>query len=78
MTLQKSSLLIIFVILGVLFIVVFLLYSENPCGIQHVILINDLKNYEQTLDPEFCEMLVDKIDSFNEQCMPKIEILDCG
>ena len=39
---------------------------------------NDLETYGQTLDPEFCEVLVEKIDLFNDDCEPKVEILDCG
>ena len=51
---------------------------ENSCGLKHIAILNDLKNYESTLDPEFCEELVEKIDSFNTQCKPEVEILDCG
>ncbi|MDH3192630.1 MAG: hypothetical protein OEM18_08095 [Nitrosopumilus sp.] len=43
-----------------------------------MVLVNDLKTYEQSLDPEKCELLVEKIDLFNEKCEPEIEILDCG
>ena len=41
-------------------------------------ILNDLNTYESTLDPEFCEALLEKIDSFNMQCTPEVEILDCG
>ena len=51
---------------------------ENSCGLKHITILNDLKTYESTLDPEFCEELVEKIDSFNIQCKPEVEILDCG
>ncbi len=50
----------------------------NSCGIQHVILLNDIKTFEQNSDPEFCEKTVNKILEYNEQCEPYIEILDCG
>ncbi len=50
----------------------------NSCGIQHVILLNDIQTFEQNSDPEFCENTVNKILEFNEQCEPYIEILDCG
>ncbi|EIJ66068.1 hypothetical protein BD31_I0597 [Candidatus Nitrosopumilus salaria BD31] len=43
-----------------------------------MILINDISLYEKSLDPEFCEIIVEKINSFNDECEPKIEILDCG
>jgi hypothetical protein len=41
-------------------------------------IVHDLKSYEKTLKPEFCESLVEKIDTFNDRCEPNIEILDCG
>jgi hypothetical protein len=43
-----------------------------------MLIINDIFQYEKSLNPEFCELLVEKINSFNETCEPKIEILDCG
>jgi len=55
-----------------------LIISDNSCGVKHILIVNDLKSYEQSLDPEFCEDLVEKIDLFNSQCEPQIEILDCG
>ena len=64
------SLIVIVIVLGNL--------SWNQCGLQHIQLISDLNSYEQSLDPEFCEEILEKIDSFNEQCEPQIEILDCG
>ena len=56
----------------------FILSSENSCGIKHIIILNDLKIHEDSLDPEFCEELLERIDSFNLQCEPQVEILDCG
>jgi hypothetical protein len=38
----------------------------------------DLKSYEKSLDPEFCDTLVNKINLFNSSCNPEVEILDCG
>ncbi len=64
--------------LGIFLLGLFLITSGNSCGIRHIVIINDLKNYEKSLDPEFCEELVEKIDSFNMQCSPYVEILDCG
>jgi len=50
----------------------------DSCGIQHITILNDIQKYEQTLDPEFCESIVYRIDDFNDICEPEIEILDCG
>ena len=80
MILQKNrirKIIYLFLALFAIIIVVFYL-SSNSCGIQHVILTTDMKTYEKSLDPEFCEYLVEKIDIFNDRCEPKIEILDCG
>jgi len=50
----------------------------NSCGINHITIVSDLGKYEQTLDPEFCESLIDRIFEFNDECEQEIEILDCG
>jgi len=69
---------VILLCVGASFIVSIILISDSSCGIKHITIINDLKSYETSLDPEFCEELVQKIDSFNMQCSPQVEILDCG
>ena len=58
--------------------IVLVLTTWNTCGIDHVAIVGDISKYYETLDPEFCEELVYRIDVFNEQCTPEIEILDCG
>ena len=50
----------------------------NTCGVRHVNLISDLQTYEDDMDPEFCDSLVNKILIFNEECDSYIEIVDCG
>ena len=67
-----------FGIIGISVIVVVFLFIEPLCGPRHLMINQDLKFYEQTLDPEFCESLVERIDSFNDDCEPYIEILDCS
>ncbi len=49
-----------------------------PCGLQHIVIMTDLKSYEKSFDPEFCNVLVEKINLFNADCKPEVEILDCG
>jgi|TARA_B100002049_G_C15816764_1_gene265250 hypothetical protein len=41
-------------------------------------ILNQIQIYDETLDPEFCEMVLENIDSFNDDCSPSFEILDCG
>ncbi len=76
---QKISLknLFLFALL-ILFILALLSFTGNSCGIQHMLILNDIFSYEKSLDPELCEIIVEKIDSFNDSCEPEIEILDCS
>lgn len=69
---------LIFTVIGIFVIIVLIMSSSNSCGIQHISILNDITSYEKSLDPEFCEVIVEKIDLFNETCEPQVEILDCG
>ena len=74
---KKTSYLIL-ISFGIFLFGIFLITSGDSCGLRHISIVNDLKTYEKSLDPEFCEVLVEKIDSFNLECSPYVEILDCG
>lgn len=80
MTLLKNRTIktIILISVGISFVIFVILILDNSCGFRHISILNDLKTFETLEDPEFCEELVEKIDLFNEQCMPQVEILDCG
>jgi len=69
---------LILLFIGISIIVLFVIISDNSCGIRYIGIINDLQYYEKSLDPEFCEILVEKINLYDMQCMPQVEILDCG
>ena len=69
---------LILIVIGIVIVVFLLSFSENSCGIQHMKILNDINSYEQSLDPEICEIIVEKIDLFNNECSPYMEILDCG
>jgi hypothetical protein len=43
-----------------------------------LIIFNQINDYEKSLDPEFCENILEQIDRYNDQCESQIEILDCG
>ena len=76
--LQKNNLRnILLIIFGIFFIIIFFSY-DTSCGVEHMSLLNEIKIYEKSLDPEFCELVLEKIDSFNDSCNPILEILDCG
>ncbi len=77
--LQKNNLKILISISVVFFVIIILIFSsDNSCGISHMSILNEITFYEKTLDPEFCEVILEKIDFFNETCEPQIEILDCS
>jgi hypothetical protein len=71
----KNSSLIIF---GILFFTVVVGLIVYPCGIEYFLIYRDAYSYEQSYDPEFCEVLVERIYLFNEKCESEIEIFDCG
>ncbi len=76
--LQKNNLRILLLIVLVIVVVIFFLTSEKLCGVNHMFILNEIKIYEKSFDPEFCEEILEKIDSYNDSCTPIIEILDCG
>ncbi len=69
---------LILISIGISIVVLFIVISGDSCGIRHIAIMNDLQTFEKSLDPEFCEELVEKIDNFNYECQPPVEILDCG
>ena len=71
----RNTLLTIFGIF--IFVIIFFTY-DTSCGVEHFMILNEININEKSFDPEFCESLLEKIDSFNDQCSPTIEILDCG
>ncbi|MBL7002339.1 MAG: hypothetical protein ISR80_06265 [Nitrosopumilus sp.] len=79
MIFQKTSLRnLIFLAIGILIIGISISLTGYSCGIQHMTILNEITSYEKSLEPEFCEIIVEKIDLFNDDCEPQIEILDCG
>ncbi len=64
--------------IGLSIIVFSLYFSSNSCGARHIDIMTGIQIFENSLDPEFCENLVEKIEKFNLECQPQVEILDCG
>jgi len=76
---QKTSLRnLILIAIGIYIAGILIMSTDNSCGIQHMIILNEITSYEKSLEPELCEIIVEKIDLFNDDCEPQIEILDCG
>ena len=59
-------------------IIFYSIWFVNICPIKHVTVVNELEQYQKTLDPELCANLVDKIIELNEECGIEIEPVDCG
>lgn len=79
LTFQKTSLRnLILIVIGISLLIILISFTSSSCGIQHMIILNEIISYEKSLEPEFCEIIVEKIDLFNDDCEPQIEILDCG
>ncbi len=68
----------ILIAIGISTVGILIASTGSSCGIQHMIILNEITSYEKSLEPEFCEVIVEKIDLFNNDCKPQIEILDCG
>ena len=79
LTFQKISLRnLILITIGISIVGISLSLTGYSCGIQHMIILNEISSYEKSLEPEFCETIIEKIDLFNDDCEPQVEILDCG
>ena len=79
LTFQKTSLRnLILIAVGISIVGISLSLTGYSCGIQHMIILNEISSYEESLEPEFCETIIEKIDLFNDDCEPQVEILDCG
>ena len=59
-------------------IILYNVWFVNSCPVKHMTVVDDLKQYQKTLDPELCDNLVNKIIELNEECGIEIEPIDCG
>ena len=73
--LQKNNLRnILLIIFGFFLLLSFFIWYI--IGVEHISILNEIKIYEKSLDPEFCEIILEKINSFNDNYTPTLEILD--
>ena len=56
--LQKNNFRNIFFIILIIAVVIFFFTNEKSCGIDHMYILNEIKIYEQSLNPEFCEEIL--------------------
>ena len=66
------------ILFGVLFVALVVGFMDDSCAVDSFIITNEISSYEKSLDPELCENILEKIDSYNDMCTSQIEILDCG
>ena len=62
----------------ILAVILFSVGLLDNCPLKHVGVVNDLKKYEETLDAELCDDLVNRIIDLNDNCGIEIEVIDCG
>ena len=53
-------------------------FAGDRCAADGLLISADIRSFEESQDPEFCEAVVERIDAYNEMCGQQIEILDCG
>jgi hypothetical protein len=64
---------------GSVAIVIFFSFAvTGKCSIKQFDVLNDIKKYEITKNPELCDGINNRIIQLNNQCGIEMEILDCG
>ena len=51
---------------------------SNTCPIKQINILNDIKKYDATKNPDLCDDINNRIIQLNNQCGIEMEILDCG
>ena len=62
-------------------VAIVILYSfavTDKCPLTQIDVLNDMKKYEITKDPELCDDINNRIIQLNNKCGIEMEILDCG
>jgi len=62
-------------------VAIVILYSfevTDKCPIKQIDVLNDMKKYEITKDPDLCDDINNRIIQLNNKCGIEMEILDCG
>lgn len=75
---QLKWVLIIITIGSILALISFNTELSNICPIRQLGIAGEVKKYDETKDPQTCDLLNIKISEFNYQCKSDIEELDCG
>jgi hypothetical protein len=64
---------------GIIIISSLILFQNfNSCSSKQFSIIDEIVEYERTLDPNICMSLAEKIDRLNNECSSDFETPDCG
>ena len=56
----------------------YILDVSNTCPIKQINVLNDIKKYDATKNPDLCADINNRIVELNNKCGIEMEILDCG
>jgi len=59
-------------------VILYVVDVSNTCPIKQINVLNDMKKYNITKNPELCDNINNRIIQLNNQCGIEMEILDCG
>ena len=59
-------------------IFLYVLDVSNTCPIKQINVLNDMKKYDSTKNPDLCDDINNRIIQLNNQCGIEMEVLDCG
>ena len=76
-TFAKRAAIIVLVGIAVI-IILYVLDVSNTCPIKQINVLNDIKKYDITKNPDLCADINNRIIQLNNQCGIEMEILDCG
>ena len=59
-------------------LILYVVDVSNTCPIKQINVLNDIKKYDTTKNPDLCDDINNRIVQLNNHCGIEIEILDCG
>jgi hypothetical protein len=64
---------------GIIIISTLVLFQNfSSCPARQFSIIDEIVEYERTLDPDICISIAEKIDQLNNECKSGFETPDCG
>jgi len=59
-------------------LILYVVDVSNTCPMKQINVLNDIKKYDTTKDPDLCDDINNRIIQLNNQCGIEMELLDCG